>query len=186
MGLTQLWLPILVSAVIVFIASSIIHMLPLWHKNDFPLLANQDKIMDALRPFNIPPGEYMVPRPSDMADMRTPGFQEKLNKGPVFTMIVMPNGMMKMGATMTQWFLFCCVVSVFAAYIASRTLVPGTPYLQVHRVAGCVAFVGYSLALWPQSIWYKKPWMTTAKMTVDGLIFGLLTGGTFGWLWPHA
>ncbi|HEX7420299.1 MAG TPA: hypothetical protein VF505_10460 [Thermoanaerobaculia bacterium] len=35
-ALTALWLPILLSALFVFIVSSIIHMAPLWHKNDFP------------------------------------------------------------------------------------------------------------------------------------------------------
>ena len=185
MGLTALWVPILLSAVIVFIASSLIHMTPMWHKNDFPMLPDQDKIQDALRAFNIPAGEYMIPRPSTMAEMKTPAFEEKLKKGPKLTMIVMPYGRMNMGATLGQWFLFCCVVSVFAAYITARTQPLSATYLQVHRVAGCVAFVGYSLALWPQTIWYKKPWLTTAKHTIDGLIYGMLTGGTFGWYWHH-
>ena len=187
---TVLTLPAMMQAqaeggVIVFIASSTVHMLPMWHKNDFPLLANQDKIMDALRPFNLPAGEYMFPRPADMAEMKTPAFREKLDKGPKLTMIVMPSARMNMGATLGQWFGFCVVVTVFAAYISARTLPLSATYLQVFRVAGCVSFVGYSLALWPQSIWYKKPWLITAKMSIDGLIYGLLTGGVFGWYWHH-
>ena len=35
-GLAALWLPILLSAVIVFVASSLIHMVSGWHKSDYP------------------------------------------------------------------------------------------------------------------------------------------------------
>jgi hypothetical protein len=186
MGLMAQWLPIIVSAVIVFIASSIIHMLPLWHKTDFPKMPNEDKVMDALRPLNVPPGDYMVPRPASMADMKSPAFIEKINKGPVFTMTVFPSGPMKMGPTLAMWFVYCCVVSVFAAYLTGRTLRPeDASYLQIHRVAGCTAFAGYSLALLQGSIWYKRAWSFTIKTMFDGLIYGMLTGGTFGWLWHH-
>lgn len=183
--ITMLWLPILLSAVFVFIASSIIHMAPLWHKNDYPAVPNQDKVMDALRPFNIPPGDYIVPRCNTQAEMKSPEYTEKLKKGPVLIMTVLPNGPMTMGKSLVLWFVYCLVVSLFAAYIAGRALTPGAEYLAVHRFAGATAFVGYSLAIWQTSIWYKRAWSTTLKVTFDGLIYGLLTGGTFGWLWPR-
>ncbi len=82
-ALTALWLPILLSALFVFIVSSIIHMAPLWHKNDFPMLQKQDDVMNALRPMTLPPGEYMLPRPESMKEMRTPEFKEKFTRGPV-------------------------------------------------------------------------------------------------------
>src|ERR1700687_5854808 len=81
-GLSSLWIPVLLSSVIVFVVSSIIHMTPLWHKNDFPKIPNEDKLRDAMRPLRIPPGDYMVPRPSP-AEMRTPAFAEKVRMGPV-------------------------------------------------------------------------------------------------------
>jgi hypothetical protein len=74
---------------------------------------------------------------------------------------------------------------VFAAYVAGRALAPGAPYTSVFRFAGCTAFVAYSLALWQSSIWYRRKWSTTLKLNIDGLLYGLLTGGTFGWLWPR-
>ena len=181
MGLTALLVPIVLSAVIVFVASSIIHMGPFWHKNDFPMLAGQDKVMDALRPLNIPPGEYMIPRPASMADMKNPEFQEKMKKGPVFMLNMMHAGPVSMGPQLAQWFLFCLLVSVFAAYLTSRIMPANAAYLQVHRVAGCVAFTGYALASIPHSIWYKRAWSVTFKTLVDGLIYGMLTCGTFGW-----
>jgi hypothetical protein len=101
----------------------------------------------------------------------------------MFTM--MPAGPVTMGKNLVQWFVFCVVVGIFAGYVAGHTLAVGTPYPQVFRVVGATAFVGYVLAAWPMSIWYKRAWSTTIKSTVDGLIYGLLTAGTFGWLWPH-
>ncbi|HTR20701.1 MAG TPA: hypothetical protein VMH88_07595 [Gemmatimonadales bacterium] len=185
-GLMLLWLPILVSAVIVFVVSSLIHMVLPWHKDDYPKMPNEEKFMDALRPLAIPPGDYMVPRPANREDLRTPEFADKLRKGPVMVVTVLPNGPMAMGSNLVQWFCFCAVVSLFSAYVAGRALPPGSPYLHVFRFAGVTAFVGYSVALWPLSIWFRRAWSITVKATFDGLIYGLLTAGTFGWLWPHA
>ena len=90
-GLTQLWLPILLSAVFVFIASSIIHMFSPWHKGDYLTVPNQDRVMDALRPFAIPAGDYMLPHPASAAEMKSPEFAEKLKRGPVVIMTPVPS-----------------------------------------------------------------------------------------------
>ena len=184
-GLSALWLPILVSAVIVFVASSVIHMVLPWHKSDYPKLPNEDQVMNALRPLAIPPGDYMIPRPDSAAEMRSPAFLEKVKKGPVMVFTVMPGGDLTMKRELTLWFLYGAVVSAFAAYIAGRALPAGAAYLQVFRFAGATAFIGYSAALWQMSIWYKRSWLTTFKSTVDGLVYALLTAGVFGWLWPR-
>ncbi len=184
-GLDLLWLPILLSSVIVFIASSIIHMLSPWHKGDYPRLASEDKVLDALRPLAIPPGDYMMPRAASTHEMRSAEFNKKLTNGPVLMMTVWPNGRAPMGKTFLFWFLYSVVVGIFAAYISGRALLPGAHYLQVFRFAGATAFLGYTLALWQMSIWYRRAWSTTIKLTVDGLIYALLTAGVFGWLWPR-
>lgn len=183
-GISALWLPILVSAVFVFLVSWIIHMFLPLHKNDYAKLPNEDKVRDALRPFAIPPGDYMVPRPSGPEDMRSPGFQDKVKQGPVMVVTVMPNAMYAIGKSLVMWFLYSLVVGLFAAYVTGRVLPPASPYLSVFRFAGVTAFLGYTLALWQMSIWYQRSWSTTFKATIDGLIYGLLTAGTFGWLWP--
>ena len=182
-AIAALWLPILVSAVLVFVASSIIHMTPLWHRNECPAPPDQDRVQDALRPFNLKPGEYMLPRAKSMKDCNAPEFVEKLTRGPVLVMTVVPNGPMKMSKPLVQWFIYTVVVSILAAYVAGATLAPDAPYLTVFRVAGTTAFIAYAVGLWQQSIWYSRPWSTTLKLTFDGLIYGLLTGGAFGWLW---
>jgi hypothetical protein len=184
-GLSSLWLPILLSSVFVFILSSLIHMASPWHKNDYAKMPDQDKVMDALRPFAIPPGDYMVPRPANMQDMKSPEFCDKLKKGPVMVVTVIPSGPLAMGKSMVLWFLYLVVVAVFAAYVAGRALPAGATYLSVYRFAGTTAFLGYSLAVWQMSIWYSRAWGTTIKATADGLLYALVTASTFGWLWPH-
>lgn len=184
-ALTALWLPIVLSAVIVFIVSSVIHMATPWHKGDYSAVPDEQTLRDAIRPLAIPPGDYMVPRPSSMEEMRSPEFAEKMKSGPIIVMTVMPNGPMSMGRSLVLWFLYSIVVGIFAGYIAGRALPPGAHYLKVFRFAGATAFIGYSLALWQFSIWYSRAWSTTIKSTIDGLIFALLTAGTFGWLWPR-
>ena len=184
-GLGSLWLPILLSAVFVFLASAVIHMATPWRKSDFLKLPNEEAVRAALGPLAIPPGDYAVPRPSSMKDMGSPEFLEKMNKGPIVLMTVRSNGAPSMAKSLGLWFLYTVVVGVFAAYIAGRALPVGAHYLAVFRFAGATAFIGYSLALWQSSIWYNRSWTTTIKTTVDGLVYGLLTAGTFGWLWPR-
>ena len=155
-SLASLWLPILISAVLVFIASSVIHMALPWHRDDYRSLPQEEQAMEALRPFAIPPGDYMVPRAGDMAKMKTPEFQDKLKKGPVMVLTVMPSGTFSMGRPLLLWFIYSLVVGWFAAYVAGSTLAPATPYLKVFQVTGTVAFASYALALWPMSIWYRR------------------------------
>ena len=184
-SLAALWLPILVSAIIVFVASSIIHMATPWHRGDFLKIPNEDKAMEALRPFAIPPGDYMMPSCSDMKEMKSAAFIEKREKGPVMIATVMPSGPVSMGSSLVQWFIYSLVVGFFAAYVAGHALPVGARYPQVFRLVGVTAFVGYALALWQMSIWYRRSWGTTLRTTIDGLIYASLTGGTFGWLWPR-
>ena len=183
-ALHLLWLPILLSSIIVFIASSVIHMFTPWHKGDYQKVPNEDRVMDALRPMHIPPGDYMVPRPASPKDLNAPEFVEKRSKGPVMIFTVLPGGPIKMGGQLLSWFLYSCVIGVFAAYVSGRALPIGANYLHVFRFAGTIAFVSYSLGLWQLSIWYRRSWGTTIRYTIDGLIYALLTAGTFGWLWP--
>jgi len=184
-SIASLWLPILVSAVVVFIASSIIHMFLGYHAADYKRVPGEDDFMAATRKFDVPPGDYMVPCPTGRSAFKDPAFLEKFKAGPRIMMTVLPGGEMTMGKQLGQWFLFCILVSITGAYIAGRALGPGAHYLQVFRFAGATTFYGYALAIWPTSIWYKKSWGTTLRSTLDGLIYGLLTGGVFGWLWPR-
>jgi hypothetical protein len=180
---TALWLPILLSAILVFVVSSIIHMAPLWHKNDYPKLPDEEKTMDALRPLNIPAGDYMMPRCTSMEEMKSPEFMEKMKRGPVVVMTVMPppNGM---ASNLGQWFAFVVVVSFAVACLAAGALPPGSSYPKVFHLVAVGSFMAYAMAIWPMSIWYHRAWSSALKGTLDGVIFALLTAGVFGWLWP--
>ena len=180
----SLWLPILLSAVFVFIVSSIIHMALPYHRKDFGKVPKEDEVMDALRGFGIPPGDYVLPCPEDMKTMKSPEFIEKQKKGPIAFMTVTKSGPQNMTGSLILWFLYSVVVGIFAAYVAGRALGPGAEYRAVFRFAGCTTFIGYSIALLQNSIWYKRKWSTTFKSMFDGLIYALVTAGTFGWLWP--
>ena len=184
-SLVALWLPILLSAVFVFIASSIIHMAPLWHKNDYPRVANQDQILGALRPLAIPPGDYFLPRAADMKDMRSPEFKEKAKAGPMVLMTVIPFRGFSMTRPLSMWFIFVLITSFLSAYVAGVAFPPGASREAIARVISTVAFIGYGLALWEMSIWYSRSWTMTIKSTIDALIYGLITAATFVWLWPR-
>jgi hypothetical protein len=45
--------------------------------------------------------------------------------------------------------------------------------------------MAYGLGHFQTAIWYRRSCSTTLKDVFDGLVYGLLTAGTFGWLWPR-
>jgi hypothetical protein len=180
----SLWLPILLSAVFVFVVSSVIHMALSYHKNDFAKLPEESKVMDALRKFNLPIGDYGMPWAGTSKDMKSTEYQENIKKGPRAILTILSKSSANMGIALGLWFLYSLVVSIFAAYITSRAVGAQAAYLQVFRFAGATAFIGYTMALWQNSIWFGRKWCTTFKQVLDGLIYALVTAGTFGWLWP--
>lgn len=179
------WLPVLLSAVIVFFASWLFHMVLPHHKGDFKHVPDEELFLESMRKLGIAPGDYVVPCPSSPHAMKDPAFVERRTRGPNVIMTVMKGSPPSMGKELIQWFLFLLLVGVFAAYITGRALPPGVPYLKVMRFAGATSFLCYGVGAIPGSIWYKRSWGATLKTVADGLVYGLLTGGTFGWLWPR-
>lgn len=182
--LASLWLPILLSAAAVFIASSVIHMVLTYHRSDYRGLEAEAGIMSALRPFAIPPGDYMMPHAGSPDVMKSPAYADKLAQGPVALLTVMPNGMPRMGASLVQWFLYCATVSLFTAYLTSRSVGPGAGMMSILQIAATAAFMGYGFALVQNSIWYRRRWSTTIKSVADSLAYALLTGLVLGSMWP--
>ncbi|MDH5197762.1 MAG: hypothetical protein OEY20_10960, partial [Gemmatimonadota bacterium] len=161
--LASLWLPIVLSAVLVFVLSSVIHMMLGYHANDVVAVPDEEAARKAIGPLKLPPGDYSIPRASSMAAMKSPEYAEKLNQGPVTFLTVLPNGPISMGKSLAQWFLYSLLVSFVAAYVASRALEPGAHYLSVFRFVGVTAFASYSLALLQNSIWWSRNWGATLK-----------------------
>jgi hypothetical protein len=177
-------IPTVVSAVAVFILSSIVHMVLPWHKGDYPKLPNQDAVMDALRGFNIPPGEYMAPRPDSRDDMKSPEFKAKMERGPAFILNIRPPGGFSMAGPLGWWFVYCLLISWFAGHVAWGADIPAAETHRIFHTVGLAAGLGYCAGIWQQTIWFGKPWMSTFKSTIDGLIYAAATALIFVWLWP--
>jgi hypothetical protein len=183
--LSNLWLPILLSAVGVFIVSSLVHMAFKYHQSDYRRLPREKETLDLLRGDSLGPGNYVFPFCTHGSGMKSPEMQEKFRLGPVGMMTIRPSGTVAMGKFLGLWFAYCLLVAVFIAYLASRTLAPGIVYLTVFRFVGTVAFMAYGLNSLADSIWKGQPWSVTAKNVFDGLLYALVTAGVFGWLWPR-
>jgi hypothetical protein len=181
----SLWLPVLVSAALSWIASAIAWMAIKHHKNDFKKLPNEDGVADALRKFAIPPGQYLTPFMADMKDMKDPAVVKRYEDGPIALINVRPNGMPGMGKSLGMYFVYCFLVSFVTAYVARHTLNFGAARFDVFHLTGTVAIASYALALIPESIWMWRPWPMTVKSICDSIVYGLLTGAVFAWLWPH-
>ena len=182
--LAALWLPIVLSAVIVFVASSIMHTVLQYHQTDIQKLPDEDKILAALRTAPLKRGLYTLPYCTHK-DMKTPAVMEKFKQGPVGMLTVFPSGPPAIPKLLGMWFVFCLLVGFFVAYLTGHTVAAGAPYPAVFRVAGTAAFLGYGLGHVSDGIWKGQPWDMTIKEVLDGLLYGLLTAGTFGWLWPR-
>ncbi len=180
----DLWVPIVLSAVAVFFVSFVIHMVLTYHRSNYVGLADEASFRQSVGALNIPPGDYMVPHCANPKEMASEAFQKKLLEGPVMSMTVLPNAAFAMGKSLGQWFVYSLLVGFFCAYVAVIAIEPGASYLSVMRLVGVVAFLGYGFAFIQDSIWWNRKWSTTFKFLFDALVYALLTGGFFGWLWP--
>lgn len=181
-SLASLWLPIVLSAVAVFILSALVWMVLPWHKKDFRGVPNEPGARAALR--DAAPGMYIIPYCADRKDMQEPEHKKKLTEGPVALLTVLPKGDPSMSRQLVLWFLWVLFVSFTAAYVASQTLGAGVEYLKVFQIVGTTAWLAYSWASVHEGIWFGRPWGHVAKHLFDGLLYALLTAGFFGWLWP--
>ena len=183
-ALTALWLPIVLSAVIVFFVSAAVWMVMPHHKRDFKRVADDDAAMDALRPHFATPGMYYVPF-AEGEEMRSDAYKERVRKGPVAIVKVRTaDATLNMGPPMAKSLLLYLVIGIFVAYLASQTLGPGADYLTVFQITGTAAFLAYGFIGFQESIWFALPGSVALKHALDGLVYALLTAGVFGWLWP--
>src|SRR6266850_1962634 len=176
--LASLWLPIVVSAIGVFVASFITHTVLPYHRNDVLKLSSdkENVVLDALRRIDVAPGDYAAPHAGGAAGMKDPAFIAKATKGPVAFVTIAPGAAPSMGPYLALWFVYCVVVSACSAYIVWRVVGPAASFNMVFRFAGAVAFMAYAMALPQHSIWYRRNWGTTLKSMFDGVIYGLITG----------
>lgn len=179
----ELWMPILLSAVFVFIISSVLHMVfSGWHGADCQGLKGEAEVMRALRDAGNEAGEYMMPYPSSMEEMKSPEYCAKMNEGPVGRVTIMPGNSFHMGSSLAKWFGLSLIISVICAYVANFAATADADYMGIFRLTGVVAFCAYSFGYIHNYVWMGTPCKVMAKFIIDGLIYALVTAGTFGWL----
>lgn len=181
---SALLLPALVASVLVFIASSLIHMVLQMHKSDYRKLANEDEVRAAIRRGGATPGQYVLPHCGEPKQMGSPEMIKKFEEGPNGVLYVRPTGVVKLGPFLGKWFGYSFIVSLLAGYVARATLAPGAEYLSVFQVVGAAAWLAYAWQAPSDSIWKAKPWSETIRGMFDGLVYAALTAGSFAWLWP--
>jgi hypothetical protein len=184
-GWTSLVVPALASAGLVFVASSFVHMVLRWHNADYKKLPNEDVVRDAIRSASPAPGQYILPHCTDPKQANDPAMIRKFEEGPVGVLYVRAPGRTKLGPFLISWFLYTLVVGLLAGYVAKIALPVGTSYGVVFRLTGTVAWIAYAWQGPADSIWKGKPWRVTVREMGDGLLYGCLTAGVFGWLWPR-
>lgn len=184
-SLDQLWLPILLSAIAVFVASSLIHMVFKWHNPDYRKLGNEDEVRAAIRAASPPPGQYMIPYCVGAEAMKDPAMRKKWEEGPIGFLMLRPAGMPSMGAPLGMWFAVALLVSLAVGYLASRTVPAGASFLAVCRVVGVATFLAYACGGPINAIWAGKPWVSAAKEVLDAAIYATVSACVFAWLWPR-
>ena len=186
MAFGSLWLPVVVSAVAVFVVSSVLHMALTYHRADYRKLPNEDDVGAALGKDKPAPGIYVLPYCAGPKEMQEPAMKAKYEKGPVAIITVLQSGLPQMPKLLGLWFLFSLLVSFTAGYVARHTLQPGSDAMLVMRITGTVAFSGYGMSNLIDSIWKGQPWSNTVRGLLDALVYAVTTGLTFRLLWPAA
>ncbi len=183
-ALTTLWTPIIATAIGIFVASSLIHMVFKWHLSDYRPLANEDAVRAALGAGTPTPGLYVVPYCTDMKEMGSESMMKKLNDGPNAYITVRPNGMPSMGVILGQWFLLTLVVAAIVAVVTAIAVAPGAANAaSAGQLAGMITFLAYLVGSVCNAVWMGKSWGSTAKDALDAAIYGAITGVIFLKLW---
>jgi hypothetical protein len=182
----SLWLPVVVSAVAVWLVSAVLHMVLKYHRADYRQLAEEEGVGHTLRKAASSPGVYFIPYCADMSQMKDPAVRKRFEDGPVAIITLMRSGLPNMGKSLGQWFAFCLLVSFVTSYVARHSLDPGAVGMEVLRLTGTIAFVGYGFGYFQDSIWKGIPWSNSLRGLLDAAVYALVTGLVFRFLWPAA
>jgi len=182
-GLLQAWLPVVVAAVAVFVASSLVHMVFKWHQSEYRSLANEDAVRDALRAGDAKPGLYVLPYCADHKKMREEPMLAKYRQGPIGFLTLIPPGEPRMGKHLALWFAYNLLVAAAGACLAFHYVGPSGHGHSAGHLAGALALLAYGGGPVQQGIWMGKTWSAVAKELLDALIYAAVTAFAFAWLW---
>jgi hypothetical protein len=185
-SIPALWLPILLSAVPIFIVSAALGLglEDLQARSDYKQLPDEANLLATLRVASLKRGLYTFPYCTHQ-NMKSPEMAEKFKQGPVGMLTVMPSGPPMMAKFLSQWFVYCIIIGIFVAYLTGRTLPPGVAHRSVFHLAGATAFLAYGVGQLSSGIWRGQLWGMTAKEVIDGVVYALVTAEIFALLWPQ-
>lgn len=184
--MASLWMPVLVSAAAVFVASALAWTAMPHHRSDFARADDEDALMDAVRKSAPTPGMYYFPH-ADHKTERTEEYHRKVAAGPVGVLRVRdPKAALNMSGAMIKSFVYNLVVATLVAYVASGAHAPGAAFWDVFGTVGPATFLAYALSSVHESIWMGLPRSAAIKQGIDGFVYALVTAGIFSWLWPGA
>jgi hypothetical protein len=178
----ELWLPILVSGVVLFFLSAAAWMLLPHHKPEWKGLPNEDALTKTLRETDIPAGQYMFPYCERHADSKSEEMKRRMQTGPHGTLYVWP-GAPNMGINMACTVAFFIIANFVIAYLATMALDRGDSFMEVLRFVGTAAILTYASAPILNGIWFRRKMLADI---IDGIVFGLVTGLLFAAMWPGA
>jgi hypothetical protein len=185
-SLALLWLPILLSAVVVFVLSSLVHMVIKWHAFDYKGFANEEAVRTALRG-DQPPVQgvkYVVPHCSDMKEMASEAMQKKYREGPNAVVVFGPTGQPNMGKHLGLWFVLSLVIATITTFLTAKFVPLDHAYaMRAAKLAGAITFIAYAFGTFQESIWMYRSWRSTATYLADAVLYALGTGAVFLWLW---
>lgn len=185
--LLSLWLPILLSAAVVFVISSLVHMVLKWHKPDYGALGNEEEVLAAIRAGNPTPGRYVFPQCKEMKDMNSEPMQRKYREGPVGHLTLIPSGVPNMGKYLGQWFLWSLVIATVAAYLTARVYGLNPAHVRgAAKLFGAITFIAHGFGTITESIWMGRPWSSSAKHILDAALYAIGSALVFYWLWPDS
>jgi len=178
--LASLWLPTLLAAVAVFVASSAIHMLFKWHNRDYRKLPNEEAVRAAINAGRPGPGLYVLPYYLEGNECSTEEAQARFREGPVGKLTLRRPGPMSVGPMLLQWF----VLNLAVAFVAACMAVGSMSAHQAAHTTGLATLLAYGAGAISEAIWMGKPWAATLKDLLDASIYAVATAAVFLWLWP--
>ncbi len=183
MSFLHLWLPVVVSAVVVFVLSAASHMVLPWRRNEWGRITEFGPVQAALR--GLAPGLYAFPAAADPKEQMSKEWMDRWAEGPSGWLTLAPPRRISMGRNMALSFLVFLAVALLCAYMAWHALGPAAHARAVFRLVGTIGFMSFGVGSAFNSIWYHRPWRAYASDVVDALLFGLAMAAAFAVLWPR-
>jgi hypothetical protein len=180
--LSQLWLPILLSAAAAWIWSFLSWAILNIHSGDFKKLPDEPRALEALRGLNLPPEYYSFPHMLH-SDRKDPEGIARWKAGPLGVLHVW-SPQFSMPRNMILSYLVYLAVSFLMAYIGYGALPAGVSFARAFQTMGAMGILAYSFAFLPVMIWFQGRPRVVATAVLDGVIMGLATGAVFAALWP--